>query len=328
MKLIRTLLALAIFGVVGVLAFAYSGIYPIGADVPHNTATHWLLETLRERATERASENIVVPDLDDPQMLASGGADYNEMCSGCHMKPGRDQSEIRQGLYPQPPDLASRGGHPKADERATAKQFWIIKHGIKASAMPAWGLTHDDARIWAMVAFIRRLPELTPDQYQILAAREEGASEEHGHGETTQAHAAGNATSATDSMADAEPAKVVERFQQALSSGDTATALSLLDENVRIFESGGIERSRGEYASHHLAADAGFLRGATIRQLSRNGDEVGDLAWVGSESLITASDDGKPAELASSETMILKKENDGWRIVHIHWSSRTLKAGS
>ncbi len=270
----------------------------------------------------------MVPNLDDPQMLASGGADYNEMCSGCHMKPGREQSEIRQGLYPQPPNLARGGDDHGDDKREDAERFWIIKHGIKASAMPAWGLTHDDARIWAMVAFIRRLPELTPDQYQILTAREEGASEEHEHGDTTQPPAAGNATSATDSMADAEPAKVVERFQQALSSGDTATALSLLDENVRIFESGGIERSRGEYASHHLAADAGFLRDATIRQLSRTGDEVGDLAWVGSESQITASDDGKPAELVSTETMILKKENDGWRIVHIHWSSRTLKPGA
>ena len=325
MKLIRTLFTLAILGVVGVLAFVYSGIYPIGADVPHSKATHWLLETLRDRATERASENIVVPNLDDPQMLASGGADYNEMCSGCHLKPGREQSEIRQGLYPQPPNLAKGGDDHGDDAREAAKRFWIIKHGIKASAMPAWGLTHDDARIWAMVAFIRRLPELTPDQYQILTAREEGASEAHEHGGITRPPAANNATPAADSMADAEPAKVVERFQQALSSGDTATALSLLDENVRIFESGGIERSREEYASHHLAADAGFLRGATIRQLSRTGDEAGDLAWGGSESQISAPSSGKPAKLGSTETMILKKGDNGWRIVHIHWSSRTLE---
>jgi hypothetical protein len=38
--------------------------------------------------------------------------------------------------------------------------------------MPAWGASHDDARIWAMVAFIQKMPTLTPDQYQILTARE------------------------------------------------------------------------------------------------------------------------------------------------------------
>lgn len=157
--------------------YLFSGLYPVGADVPHTRAVLWLLQTLRERSIERASHDIVVPPLDDPQLLLSGGADYNDMCAGCHLKPGRKESDFSVGLYPRPPNLAGRVDGPgarHADEMQTARRrFWVIKHGIKASGMPAWGRTHDDQRIWAMVAFLRRLPELTPVQYQILTARKQ-----------------------------------------------------------------------------------------------------------------------------------------------------------
>ena len=126
-------------------------------------------------------------------------------------------------------------------------------------------------------------------------------------------------------MAGTEPGAVVEQFQQALAKGDTEKASALLDPEVRIFEGGGVERSREEYAGHHLGADAEFLGQATIKLLSRTGDAVGDLAWVGTESRISAMDGAKPIELASTETMVLKKGESGWRIVHIHWSSKPVK---
>jgi len=124
---------------------------------------------------ERASSEIVVPELDSADLLISGGADYNDMCSSCHLKPGQQSSDLSLGLYPTPPNLASEDheeGHESADEQAR-EQFWTIKHGIKASGMPAWGITHDDERIWAMVAFLQRLPELTREEYQIITARDD-----------------------------------------------------------------------------------------------------------------------------------------------------------
>lgn len=172
MTAIKTLLLTAIVLCLGFVAFIYSGTYPAGADVPHTAFTHWALETLRDRSIERASKDIQVPDLDDPELLIEGGPDYNEMCVGCHLKPGGKESELSLGLYPAPPDLTKRAGDPR-------RQFWAIKHGIKASGMPAWGPTHDDQRIWAMVAFLQKLPELTPQQYQILTARDEEAPGHH-----------------------------------------------------------------------------------------------------------------------------------------------------
>jgi len=181
LKTIRILLAVAIAAAAGLAAFIYSGTYPMGADVPHTKFTHWLLETLREKSIARASRGIQVPELEDPELLLSGGADYNDMCAGCHLKPGVDESDFTIGLYPTPPNLAKHDGkddHGDPQQRMR-RQFWIVKHGIKASGMPAWGPTHDDQRIWAMVAFLQKLPELSPQQYQIITVRDEEDSGQH-----------------------------------------------------------------------------------------------------------------------------------------------------
>jgi len=177
MKTIKILLILGILGLITGSAIIYSGIYPIGADVPHNKLTYWILEQAREQSIARASAEIKVPDLSSVDMLLSGGADYNDMCSSCHLKPGQNDSDMSLGLYPVPPNLslaAHSDKHAENDDKKMElqKMFWTIKHGIKASGMPAWGITHDDGRIWAMVAFIKKMPELTEDQYQVLTSRE------------------------------------------------------------------------------------------------------------------------------------------------------------
>lgn len=188
MKIVKylTLIATSVLVVGGI--FVYSGIYPMGADVHHNKLTYWLLETVREKSIGNASRNIAVPPLDDPELLLAGGPDYNDMCVDCHLKPGTLQSDMSIGLYPAPPNLSQsedEHGHDHADdghgdpEQSLRRQFWIIKHGIKASGMPAWGPTHDDQRIWAMVAFLQKLPQLTPEQYQILTARDESNASPH-----------------------------------------------------------------------------------------------------------------------------------------------------
>jgi len=147
----------------GAAAFVRSGVYDMGADVPHAPLTLTLIENLRDNATKAHSRDITVPaDLDSPARVAQGARIYATRCTGCHLAPGVLQSELRTGLYPQPPDLSTDG----IDD--TAEAFWIIKHGIKMSAMPAWGKTHSDAEIWSLVAFLHKLPGMSPAQYQQL----------------------------------------------------------------------------------------------------------------------------------------------------------------
>ena len=124
----------------------------------------------------------------------------------------------------------------------------------------------------------------------------------------------------------AQPAvTVVEQFSGALQAANFDKVRALLADDVLILESGGAERSREEYLGHHAISDAAFLNGAHVQVKQRTARVEGPLAWVGTESELHATKDGKALVLLSTETMILKKVGVDWRIVHIHWSSRPKK---
>ena len=123
------------------------------------------------------------------------------------------------------------------------------------------------------------------------------------------------------------PAAVVDRFFAALSAGDLAQAGALLDPNVIILESGGAEHSATEYLGGHAKSDAQFLKGSHHVLSRRTARASGNVAWVLSESELHVEKDGKPLIFLSTETMVLHSGKDGWKIVHIHWSSREMKPG-
>jgi mono/diheme cytochrome c family protein len=157
--LVGTLVAFAVVGATVV----YSGLYNIAADVPHTELVYWLLETARDRSVAVRVRDIDVPsNLSDPDRISRGAGQYADMCSGCHLAPGMKRTELSRGLYPRAPELRRK------TNLTTAEQFWIIKHGVKMTGMPAWGVSHDDDLLWDVVAFVRKLTELTPEQYETL----------------------------------------------------------------------------------------------------------------------------------------------------------------
>ena len=120
-------------------------------------------------------------------------------------------------------------------------------------------------------------------------------------------------------------AAVVDKFHAALGRGDTKAALTFLDERVIIFESGGVERSKTEYASHHLAADAAFTQAVPSKIVRRTGDAVGNVAWIATEGRTTGTYKDKAIDQLTTETMVLRRIGGAWKITHVHWSST--KAG-
>lgn len=173
-KAIKGLLLLILLAVIGAVAFIYSGVYDIGADSPHFAVTRWALHTTMDRSVARHAEEVTAPaNLNDPAVIRMGAEHYAEMCVGCHLAPGKTNSELREGLYPKPPELAYSVG-----DMSPAELFWITKHGVKMSAMPAWGKTHPDDKIWALAAFMQKLPRMTPAQYNALTASSEGVESE------------------------------------------------------------------------------------------------------------------------------------------------------
>lgn len=179
--ILTTLLTLFVLAVLGGLAFMYSGVYNVAATHKDSALVHWVLHTTMENSVERHAEDIKQPTkfvLSDPKTIEIGFRHYNEMCIICHGAPGIEPGEAHAGLNPQPPALEEH-----AKEMSPAELFWVIKNGVRMTGMPAWGPTHSDDKIWAMVAFLKALPDITPAQYKAMqtAASKTPADGDHDH---------------------------------------------------------------------------------------------------------------------------------------------------
>lgn len=189
MKTLTTLIIAVVIALLGIVSYAYSGLYDVSASSPHSGVLDWLLSTTSHASIERRASEIEVPELDHDDLVLAGINDFNSMCTGCHGAPGKDPEAMGQGLNPPAPDLAE-----EAAESTPAELFWVTKNGIKMTGMPAWGVTHDDDAIWPVVAFMTRLPELDAAAYQELLAAAEGqghhasdaADAEHSHEESDE----------------------------------------------------------------------------------------------------------------------------------------------
>ncbi|MGN2251878.1 c-type cytochrome [Frateuria sp. GZRe12] len=328
--------------VAGGAVFVYSGLYNIGADDHHTRPVFALMQALRERSIAARSKDIAVPDLEDPQRILKGAGQYAAMCTDCHLKPGMEDSEIRPGLYPQPPNLSRVRVEPQA-------AFWTIKHGVKMSAMPAWGTTHDDPTIWSMVAFLQKLPDMTAQEYEAMVAKappdedmdmgEEDGGHQHGD-EAGHVHHQGEAGSMADDPAstsfahadatvsldglipraapDAEA--TAQAFHGALEHGDRAVVLGILAPEATITEAGQT-RSRDAYATHQLDEDLAFMKKAEVTPLWMGSVSMGGTAMVGSAMRIVATDAGKPRTLHGKERLTLKKLGSAWKITAVQWQT-------
>jgi mono/diheme cytochrome c family protein len=168
--LVTVIIAYGVF-ILGGVAFIYSGAYEIGADEPHWGLTYQVLETARVRSIKAHAAGITAPiGLDDQDKILMGTEHFADHCAVCHGAPGVPKGEIAHGLYPQPPDLADA-----ARLYTSGELFWIVKHGIKMTGMPAWS-DHSDDELWAMVAFLEELVEMSAQDYAkfVAATRVQG----------------------------------------------------------------------------------------------------------------------------------------------------------
>lgn len=123
----------------------------------------------------------------------------------------------------------------------------------------------------------------------------------------------------------ATPTETVNAFHAALTKGDKAGALAFLSPQVAIYEAGYVERSRDEYASHHLGGDIAFAGNSTRKVLKQAERIEGNMAVVMEETETTGTANGKPVHAFGTGTTVLEKKGDDWTIVHVHWSSRKAK---
>jgi mono/diheme cytochrome c family protein len=180
--IVTVVVVLVVLVLIGLIVI-YSGAPNVAATDPHWPITAWILGTAMENSVRAAAADVSVPpDYNDIQMRV-GYSRFSSMCLQCHGAPGMDRHWIGQGLTPEPPELSER-----AAKWSPAEIFWIVKHGIKMTGMPALAPTHSDDAIWTLAAFVERLPGMTPEEYQALGGPAGQTSEDSAAPQEHDAH--------------------------------------------------------------------------------------------------------------------------------------------
>ncbi len=148
---------------VGGFLLVASGIVPIKASSGHWGITAWFLDYAKSRSVATHSMGISPPPLDDRALIVRGAGHFETGCRPCHGSVSGEQPRVPAAMTPDPPYLPDRMERWDPEEL-----FYIVKHGIKFTGMPAWPALERDDEVWAVVAFLRRLTDLNAEQYRDL----------------------------------------------------------------------------------------------------------------------------------------------------------------
>jgi mono/diheme cytochrome c family protein len=174
-RLLGGVLALAgAVAVAGALAFAGVG---VSAREEPTALEAWVARSARHFLIPASARRSVNPLAADPELLERAKDHFREHCAPCHGNDGRGDTELGRGLHPRVPDLTLA----VTQELPDGELFWIIENGIKLTGMPAFGKDgpDDDEHAWALVHWIRRLPELTAEEIQAIERESGGAPTGH-----------------------------------------------------------------------------------------------------------------------------------------------------
>lgn len=160
--LLRLVALVALLGLIG-FAVALSGIVPIKASAGHWAVTEWFLAFAKRRSIATHTVGLELPRLDQPALVARGAGHYETGCRPCHGSPAHPRPRIATAMLPPPPHLP-----PVIAERDPEALFYVVKHGIKLTGMPAWPSQQRDDEVHAMVAFLLALPGLDAGAYRRL----------------------------------------------------------------------------------------------------------------------------------------------------------------
>jgi len=157
-------LSLVVAGVLGGIAFMYSGVYNVATSTDHFSVVYWALEKGMRASVRNHAAEVEAPDLDDPALIPVGVRCFQDHCVQCHGGPGISPDEQGKSLQPVPSSLAQAARDWPAEEL-----YWVMKHGIRMAGMPAWEYFVAERDMWATTAFLKhKLPHVTREQYQEL----------------------------------------------------------------------------------------------------------------------------------------------------------------
>lgn len=166
-RLAAALVVSAVLGLLlgGALLFVRSGVYDVAATSPHLQPVHALLGATMHHAVRRRARGIAVPPVEPNRVATVGAACYRQHCLQCHGGPGVAPGPIGLSMQPLPGPLVTA-----ARDWQAAEVYWITRHGIKLTGMPAWQHRLREPELWAVVYFVQQMADVTPVAFRQVMA--------------------------------------------------------------------------------------------------------------------------------------------------------------
>jgi len=154
--LLGAVLTLALLSL-SALALTWLGLMPVSADGTHSRLEARVMPVVLHASIVRHASGETNPVVLNEDNLKAGVDTYRAMCARCHSTPEGNASVYGQSFYPPAPQL------PKGMANYTDSQlFWLIKHGIRNTGMPAWAGMLSDDEIWQIVSLLKNSQDLPP----------------------------------------------------------------------------------------------------------------------------------------------------------------------
>jgi mono/diheme cytochrome c family protein len=163
MRILALIGLLAIVLAVAATIFFFGGFFNVAASQPDPDIVNWALQKVRMASISRHADGNVPVGLESPDIVRAGARAFAARgCANCHGAPGVNWQKFSEGLQPDPPDLKD-----VVKEREPKELFWVVKNGIKMTAMPSFGaIGAEDNEIWSIVAFLRKLPTVSETDFK------------------------------------------------------------------------------------------------------------------------------------------------------------------
>jgi cytochrome c553 len=155
--------ALGLFagGVALALLVAYSGIFNIAASAGHPAWLEAFLKMAKDRSVIFNSGSVKAPELEPAELVPLGAGHFQGTCAVCHGAPGQPVNPVFRHMLPRPPDLQIHAPYWTREQL-----FWMARHGIQFTGMPAWSGDGREDEVWAVVAFLEALPSMSAADYR------------------------------------------------------------------------------------------------------------------------------------------------------------------
>ncbi|HZP68790.1 MAG TPA: cytochrome c [Pseudolabrys sp.] len=168
MRFLAFIGALAIVAGIGAAVFFLGGFYSVAGTAEDPAIVRWALIQVRTASINRHAGDQPPANINDAQTVQAGAKAFAAHgCANCHGAPGVAWQKYSEGLHPDPPDLKE-----VVDHRTPAQLFWVVRNGINMTGMPSFALAGaKDEEIWAIVAFLKKLPTVSEADYKAWTAQ-------------------------------------------------------------------------------------------------------------------------------------------------------------